>query len=604
MIRNLTLLLLILFHPATAETPEADLSEPRVEVRVELLEEVEREWKRPVLADREPREARRAADITLREKMRAIEVPRVSYSGAPLSRVVESLSLLSEELDVDGQGVNLVVVDPSRRDPEVHLTLRRLSLDRILDFVTESVGFEYDIQSDAVVLRPARGALDARLETDFFPLSRSTLIRLTGRTEDEMVESLAAPEATTPTDDRSPIEVALQNFLERAGIPFGSVSGSSLALADGQLIVTQTARNLEKVRNLLRRYAEVKQVEIEAKFLEVQQGDLEELGLQWTFTGGDGVAGTTGVTPTGTNTLRSLDSAFGESTASSTGRIVTPSSSPSSFTFDVSAPSFPKGLNLAAGVGNVANIVGVLGEADVNVILRALAQREGSDLLSAPRVTVLSGKTAEITVAQELRYPRAYSDIDSAVSTGSLDSGAGVSITAGTPRDFEVRNIGVEMRVTPTVEDDNSISLVLEPTVTEFDGFVEYGGPSVAVSGTTTVNVPSGFFQPIFSVRKISTEVTIWNGATVVMGGLTREEVVEYEDRVPVLGSIPLFGRLFRSSGASSQKRNLIIFVQANLVNPGGAPLRSGEEAVPPGSLYREPYLSTPQGQIPPDDPS
>jgi Type II secretory pathway, component PulD len=52
---------------------------------------------------------------------------------------------------------------------------------------------------------------------------------------------------------------------------------------------------------------------------------------------------------------------------------------------------------------------------------------------------------------------------------------------------------------------------------------VEYGGPSVAISGTTTVTVPPGFYQPIFSVRDISTKVTIWDGATLVMGGLTRE---------------------------------------------------------------------------------
>jgi general secretion pathway protein D len=54
------------------------------------------------------------------------------------------------------------------------------------------------------------------------------------------------------------------------------------------------------------------------------------------------------------------------------------------------------------------------------------------------------------------------------------------------------------MRVTPIVEADDRISLRLEPSVTEFEGFVEYGGSSVAGSGNSTVTVPSGFFQPIF----------------------------------------------------------------------------------------------------------
>ena len=82
--------------------------------------------------------------------------------------------------------------------------------------------------------------------------------------------------------------------------------------------------------------------------------------------------------------------------------------------------------------------------------------------------------------------------------------------------------------------------------------------------------MPSGFYQPIFSVRKVKTEVTIWDGATVVMGGLTREQAVKIEDKVPLLGDIPLVGRLFRSEGESTQKRNLLIFVSARLVDPGG----------------------------------
>jgi general secretion pathway protein D len=99
---------------------------------------------------------------------------------------------------------------------------------------------------------------------------------------------------------------------------------------------------------------------------------------------------------------------------------------------------------------------------------------------------------------------------------------------------------------------------------------VEYGGPSVAISGGTTVTVPPGFYQPIFAVREVSTKVTLWDGATLVMGGLTREDVKKVRDKVPVLGSVPIIGRLFRSKGESTQKRNLLIFVTANLVNPGG----------------------------------
>jgi general secretion pathway protein D len=198
-----------------------------------------------------------------------------------------------------------------------------------------------------------------------------------------------------------------------------------------------------------------------------------------------------------------------------------------------------------------------------------------------------------------MRYPQSYGEIQSQVSSGGA-GGTGVTVTAGTPQEFTMRNVGVEMKVTPTVEeDDYSISLDLNPKVTEFEGFVEYGGPSVAISGGTSVTVPPGFFQPIFSVRDISTKVTIWDGATLVMGGLTREEVKKVNDKVPFFGDLPFVGRLFRSKGESSQKRNLLIFVTANLVSPGGSPKKQNLKSTPANSLFQNPTLVTPASAEP-----
>ena len=150
--------------------------------------------------------------------------------------------------------------------------------------------------------------------------------------------------------------------------------------------------------------------------------------------------------------------------------------------------------------------------------------------------------------------------------------------------------------MTPNVENDDTISLILEPRVTEFEGFVEYGGPSIALSGTTSAVVPAGFYQPIFSVREISTEVTVFDGATLVMGGLTRDEVNSINDKVPFLGDLPGIGRLFQSKGETRQKRNLLIFVTANLVSPGGSPARQNYRNVNANSLFQNPTIMTPSG--------
>jgi general secretion pathway protein D len=156
----------------------------------------------------------------------------------------------------------------------------------------------------------------------------------------------------------------------------------------------------------------------------------------------------------------------------------------------------------------------------------------------------------------------------------------------------------VTMTVRPKVQSDDTISLTLSPKVTEFEGFVEYGGPSVAISGGQSVVVPAGFYQPIFSTREISTEVTVFDGATVVMGGLTRDEVKTVSDKVPFLGDIPGVGRLFRSEGETRDKRNLLIFVTANLVSPGGSPSRQNYRNVNADSLFQNPTIMTPSGSV------
>ncbi len=86
--------------------------------------------------------------------------------------------------------------------------------------------------------------------------------------------------------------------------------------------------------------------------------------------------------------------------------------------------------------------------------------------------------------------------------------------------------------------------------------------------------------QPFFHTRQLRTNLLIYNGATVVMGGMITEVRRDVDDKIPILGDIPLLGRLFRSRYESSEKRNLLIFVTARLVDPSGRPLDSSKFGV------------------------
>ncbi|MBL9188869.1 MAG: type II secretory pathway, component PulD [Opitutaceae bacterium] len=607
----------------------------REKTRAQLLEEVAKSWQRPGIYQERPREVGEAAAVApLVKKLSEIVLANVNFTNAEIGQVVAALSEESVAADATGaapKGVNIVLLDPSNKKPLVTLTLRNASLKRVLDFVTEQAGYQYEVQADAVVVRP--GGETTNLETQFFPITRATVLRMSGMSAPaggaaarDPFSSGGAGGAEAPASNAAGEASAMKSFLGQAGVSFG-VEGSSLAYDGSAIIVTQTPRNIERIRNILARYNDVRQVEIEAKFMEVQEGALEELGVTWNLSrrGVPRVNPTTGApvldtngrqifdpleTYTTGNINRSLVGAF-PSTSTSNALVIKdpaiansgsdPNQTAGQLRVPVAPTNIPGAVSLAATANAIGNIVGFVGEFDVNAAVRALSQKQGTDLLSSPKLTVLSGNPANITVAQELRYPQSYGEIQSQVGTGAVAGGAaGVTITAGTPQEFTARNVGVELKVTPTVEeDDYSISLDLNPRVTEFEGFVEYGGPSVAISGTTTVTVPPGFYQPIFSVRDIATKVTIWDGATLVMGGLTREEVKKVNDKVPFFGDLPFVGRLFRSKGESAQKRNLLIFVTANLVSPGGSPKKQSLKGTPANSLFQNPTIVTPASAEP-----
>lgn len=125
--------------------------------------------------------------------------------------------------------------------------------------------------------------------------------------------------------------------------------------------------------------------------------------------------------------------------------------------------------------------------------------------------------------------------------------------------------------------DGATIDLNLVPQVVEFEGFINYGSPIYGANGVDILT-PNVINQPIFSTRKVTTSISIWDGQTVVLGGLMREDVQKVEDKVPFLGDMPLVGRLFRSSVDQHLKKNLVIFVTARLINPAGDAINQEEE--------------------------
>ena len=488
---------------------------------------------------------------SLSEQLTRIVIPKVNLSQLPLSKALTFLTELSSVYDLEGNGVSFVLIDPDHKDPCVDLNVQALSLEKILRYICEMTHFSLQIEGNVVVFRDGvKRTLDLR--TQVFPVSRGSILQILNYTQSPFVEK----------EKLCSDEALLKEFFGKIGVSW-SEEGVGFAYDGCRIVATHYPDVLCRMQTLLQHYKPLPQVAIETKFLDIQQGVLEELGLRW-----NSGKNNNNVKVDTTTTLRPLSQLDSIKWVSKETLEDTTSS----------IPKFPNALDFGNSVGDFLNTNTILNRYQMQFILRAIEQRSDSDLMSTPKVTVLSGRKAEIVVAQELRYPESFRDGRAEVGSKNSDaSSAGTAIIAGVPENFVTRNVGVEMSVVPLVESNDRIHLSLEPCVTELEGFVPYGGSNIITYGTKVQSYDSGYYQPVFSTRRIKTEVSLANGATLVMGGLTREEVKETKDKVPVLGSIPLLGKLFTSKGQTSQKRNLLIFVTANLLNEDGKTFASPE---------------------------
>ncbi|HEY1788921.1 MAG TPA: hypothetical protein VGJ73_12225 [Verrucomicrobiae bacterium] len=150
-------------------------------------------------------------------------------------------------------------------------------------------------------------------------------------------------------------------------------------------------------------------------------------------------------------------------------------------------------------------------------------------------------------------------------------------VSAITPEVQQVET-GPILDVLPDVLSDGyTINLTLIPSLIEFGG---YQNPpslgSFSTSGLNVVLLPTAL--PLFTVREITTTVNVWDGQTVVLGGLVDSTLNTTKDSVPVLGDVPILGRLFQSDQKTETKRNLMIFVTVTLIDPAGNRVHSEDE--------------------------
>ncbi|MDD3886084.1 MAG: hypothetical protein PHI35_04375, partial [Victivallaceae bacterium] len=139
--------------------------------------------------------------------------------------------------------------------------------------------------------------------------------------------------------------------------------------------------------------------------------------------------------------------------------------------------------------------------------------------------------------------------------------------------DDEPENLGITFNITPVADPDpdrRTITAMIDFPIKTFFDWMIFDARTTKSDGT----VDGEYYKmPIFNNRNIKTNVSVYDGETVVLGGIVIDNVTNINDKIPVLGDLPVVGRLFQSKYTDSDKQNLLVFLTFRMVKPDGSAL-------------------------------
>jgi len=326
-------------------------------------------------------------------------------------------------------------------------------------------------------------------------------------------------------EEKSDIKSIIENLLTKnnEGEVLGSIVNDTRT---NSLIITSVPEDFALIENTLAKLdAQTPQVMIEAEIVEVKTTAIKKLGLDWggaatgeffTFTGPSRDTRFPFIRESGLLQRSLLKGATGTGTELSEGEAST-----------------------ATGTA-----FGNLTLTEFRIVLKALEKENKSKYLAKPKIMVVNNETAEIRISA-----------NSGVGTVTTEGESGTLTTS-----VERVETGVILKVTPTINKNDYITMTLEPEVSRVE----------------TSNV-TGYYDP--TKRSAKTTVMMKDGQAIAIGGLLKSEVADNDRAVPGLSKIPLLGNLFKSKDFQDASTEIIIFVTCHIVKPE---LEKLEEAAAP----------------------
>ena len=457
---------------------------------------------------------------------------RGGYKGEKVSFNFQSIDVRSVlQVIADFTGLNIITSDTVQGS--LTLRLKDIPWDQALDIILQTKGLDMRKNGNVVLIAPReelalkeKQQLESQAQiSDLEPL-QTEMFQLNYAKAQDILNLVSSNRTAAGTQGGQ------GSILSRRGV-------ATLDPRSNILFVQDTPARLEEVRRIIRQIdVSVRQVLIEARIVIASDKFSRQLGVRFgqqtgfTFNRGRYSVGSTGSLNTQPVVRTEGDRIIRETRTPTPFEIASPTVAP----FAYPGYSDPAALNINLPVANAAGQLAMtlinLGSGNlINLELSALEAENRGKVVSSPRVITADNQKAHIEQGTEIPY----------VTPGSANSPATISFKKAVLR----------LDVTPQITPDNRIIMTVEVRKDSVGQFVQLGG---------------GFQVPAIETKNVTTQIAVNNGDTAVIGGISEETIRNDVDKVPYLGDIPVLGYLFKQSGRSSDKTELLIFLTPRIV--------------------------------------
>lgn len=458
----------------------------------------------------------------------------LSLEGADLTVFIMGLTQAASS----NRSINIIADDAISGGKKLTMSVTNVPLQEVLEYAARNLDVTFYTGENMIwVTKGSSGKAAFPMETRIFKLAKGLTFLDSfwsgtsgGGKSDSAVAQGGDILAVEKDEEGESVGItkAIKDFIP-------TVEGSAMMYERNthSLIVKNTSENIRLIEQLVEALdVTPPQVLIEARFIETELTDLRELGLDWNFNelyinnGGKTRA-----------TIRGLNMSTIGPSASTVGPTLT----------------------------GALGYQGTMSSEMFAVLIKAIEESGKSQTLSVPRVTTLNNQPAKIWQGDELRYYEKYRVESYSISVNGTNTTNSRLVPDGSPTREE---LGIKLEVMPSIGADHAtVSLALKPEISVNTGWEYFGEGSSTSNGVIKL--------PRINKQQIQTKVTVKSGETVVMGGLIKSTEVHSRRQVPLLGSIPFLGAIFRYDQDNTVQKNLLIFVTARIL------AETGEELVP-----------------------